>query len=189
MKKITTNIQKTIEQLTTSSYYYVNSNINSVNFPIPEAIETEGYTILHFDKPFTSEEAIERMKKKGLRGANIYELALLKENHPELWPKGQWSALLAFGSIWKDADGYPRVPLVSAGSDGDFKFRLGRFAGGWPSGYALVCYATSPDVPQTLNVREHLDSLVLSDESKVAIAILKTQGFRITRTETKEIEY
>lgn len=176
-----TTTQKTIEQLTKKGYYYVNSSITTANFPIPETVETEGYTILRFEKSFSSQEAIDRIKAEGLRPANIHELALLKENHPELWPKGKWSSLIAFGSTWTDAGGGLGVPRVDADVGGGFGFDLDRFAGDWSSSYALVAFCDNQP-SDTLPLSESpqaLNSLELTDE--LAISHLKKNGYKITK--------
>ncbi len=130
------NLEKLIKK---HKWYYVNSDITEKNFPLPKKIETENPVILKFDNSFSSEEALERCKKEGLRPANIYELLLLKENHPENWPDNTWSSILAFGSQFTDSDGDHRVPLVRAYSDGVFWFSLGDFGRDWASDYCLLC--------------------------------------------------
>lgn len=160
----------TIEKLIEKGYYWTNPDITSANFPVPEKIETEGYKFIPLEKYTSSEECLEIIKQAGYRPANIYEIALLKENHPEAFIKGKW--YIAFGSTWKDADGRVGVPFVNARTDGDFEFRLGYWGGDWVSGYVLVAFATSPLETTTLSVREHLDSLTLEiplTQGKVAI--------------------
>lgn len=176
-----------IEQITKTGYYYVNSDINSKNFPIPETVETEGYKIVRFDKSFSSQEAIDKIKSKGLRPANIYELALLKDNHPELWLKGQWSSMLAFGNTWKDAVGDLRVPYMFAFTDGDFLFDLGCWDGVWGAGRCLVCFCDTQS-SGTLALEEDVGSFdpmqlfnALEGHDDIAIKYLKSNGYTVSK--------
>lgn len=120
-----------------SDYYYVNSDLNSANFPIPDKMETEGWKIITIDKFFSSQEALDKIKAEGCRPANVYELALWLESHREEMKKGTW--LLALGQLWYDG-GDHRVPCVYARSDGDFEFDLGLFEGDWSDDVCLLCF-------------------------------------------------
>jgi hypothetical protein len=178
-----------LKELTESGYRYVNSDITGKNFPIPDVIETEGYRLITMEKSFSSQEALDRIKSEGLRPANIYELALLKQYHHELWPKGTWTSLLAFGSIWTDAVGHSRVPYVYAYSDGDFWFSLGGFEGDWDAGSCLLCFCdnqTSDTLPPAKEL-ETFGTSALTDEQ--AIAHLKNNGYRITKEVVTTTEY
>lgn len=179
--------KQTIESLTKSGYYYVNSDINSSNFPLPENIKTEEYKLIPLEKYTSSEDCLEIIKKVGYRPANIYELALLKENHPEVFIKGKY--YIALGSVWIDAGGRHRVPDVCALADGDFRFSLDAWAGDWDSGLVLVCFCDN----------QHLDTLALNTElnsfesseltDEQAIEHLKKNGYKITKERLVIDEY
>lgn len=56
-------------------------------------------------------------------------------------PKGKWYASFdEKDKLWKDADGYRRVPSVSAGSGGGFNFDLGDFGSAWYVDNAFLCF-------------------------------------------------
>lgn len=186
MKQKTAN--ETFKDLT-KGYSYVNPDVTEANFPIPKEVSIEGHRIISMEKPFSSEEAMERMKSEGCRPATIWELSLLRQEHPELWPMGQWSSFVAFGSAWKGADGHLRVPDVGAFAGGDFEFCLDVWGGDWGSGFCLVCFCD----PQPLEAQalksevSPFDPSALTDE--VAIAHLKSRGYRITREVTTTQEF
>lgn len=119
-------------------YYYVNPDITEANFPIPEKIETENWRIIRPSKSFSSQEALDMIKEKGCRPANLYELALFKQNYPKEFIL--YERILAFGQLWQDSIGRHGVPRVRAYSDGDFRFGLGDFARVWRDYYAFLCF-------------------------------------------------
>lgn len=174
----------TIEKLTKSGYYYVNADITAANFPIPETVETENYKIIKMDKSFSSKEAIERIKTEGCRPGNIYELALLKENHPELWPKGQWSSIIAFGTDFTDSGGNHRVPYVFAFSGGGFEFGLGHFEETWNAGFCLLCFCDnqSSETLAPIKELEPFGTFANAEEKQHhCIEYLKLFGYKITK--------
>lgn len=120
-------------------YYYVNSDINSKNFPVPEKVETENWKLIRLNKTVSSEEALEEIKKQGYRPANCYELATWAISHRDELKKYEWA--VAFGQLWEDAGGYHRVPSVDASSDGDFNFLLGNFEDVWRDDDAFLCFS------------------------------------------------
>lgn len=119
-----------------SKWYYVNSDLTSENFPNPDLIETTGAKIIKMDKPFSSQEALDEIKRQGCRPANAWELAKWANEHREEMDKETW--ILAFGQTWTDSDGYHRVPIVNRDSVGDFKFYLGCFEIPWYGGGCLL---------------------------------------------------
>ncbi len=160
MKTTKHNLEKLIKD---QKCYYVNSDITTAHFPVPKKVETENWKIIHMDKSFTSQEALDRIKAKGCRPANIYELLLWKKDHYEKeMPKGVWSAVIAFGSQWKDAGGNHRVPRVYRLSDGVWQFYLGYFESDWDAVNCLLCFCDSPLDTKTLTVPKNLDTLTLA---------------------------
>ncbi len=161
MTKTTPTLKSLIAK---KKYYYVNSDITVENFPVPEKFETENWKIIKMEKSFSSEEALARIKSEGCRPANIYELAAFTAANPEQFPKGVWTGMIAFGTIFTDSDGYHRVPRVSARGGGDFGFRLGFFEGGWGSDYCLLCFCDPSLATSTLSTDQSSDSLTLPKE-------------------------
>jgi hypothetical protein len=72
----------------------------------------------------------------GAQGASL----VFEQKRGEL-PKGKWYASFdEKDRLWKDADGYHRVPYVNAYSDGDFDFNLGYFGPVWHGNNAFLCF-------------------------------------------------
>lgn len=124
----------------TKEFFYVNSNINEKNFPWPKEVSTEGYKVIPMNKSYSSQEALDSIKAEGCRPATIHELIVVANEHPELFPDGKWSSLVAFGTEFIDSDGDHRVPLVYRLSDGDRKFYLVHFEDVWGSGRCLLAF-------------------------------------------------
>lgn len=169
--------QKLKDILAKKSWYYVNSDITEENFPVPEKIETEGYKIIRMDKSFTSQEVLERIKKEGCRPANIYELAIFANEHPEEFAKEKYTWMIAFGSDYVDSDGCHRVPLVYARDDGDFGFRLGIFEFPWVGGDCFLCFCDPSSDTQALSTDTSSGSLTLEH----AIQTVKSAGYKIIK--------
>lgn len=158
-----------------TKYYYVNDNLNSKNFPIPDKIETEGWKIISMDKPLSSQEALDKIKAEGCRPANAYELALWIEKHKEEVPKSKW--YLALGQLWQDSVGYLRVPYLYAHSDGVFSFGLVYWEGDWNSAYVLLCFCDKTLPLDTLTTKSDSVPLTLSS----AIKIVKEAGYQVSK--------
>lgn len=172
----------TFKQLT-KGYYYVNSDITEANFPWPKKVTTEGYKIINMGKSYSSQEALDRMKADGCRPATIHELITIAHEHPELFPEGKWSSLVAFGTDFTDSDGRHRVPRVRRLSDGDWEFFLGVFEYDWDGDDCLICFCDNQP-SDTLAPETDVVPLTLTDET--AIAYLKEKGYRITKMIEKE---
>jgi len=157
--------------------YYQNSDLTSENFPEPKTLRTD-YKTIEMKKSFSSQEALDEMKKQGCSPANIWELTeWIAQGNAK---KGKWYP--AFGSSWKDSDGFHRVPIVDALTDGDFEFVLGYFESDWNSGNILVCFCDSLDT-QTLEVPS-TQSLMSFEQ---ALEIVKANNCRVYQTQTKTI--
>jgi hypothetical protein len=155
-------------------YYYVNRDITETNFPVPETIETEGAQIIKLDKTYNSQECLDLIKSKGLRPANIYELAIYANEHPEAWTKNKYTGKIAFGSQFTDSDGFHRVSYVRRASDGDWGFSLGDFGGDWGDDGCLLCFCDQNFDSQSLS-----PALETSDSLSDAIRIVKEAGYTI----------
>lgn len=147
MKKTTYKKGDFDKLLKSEPFYYINSDIVENNFPVTHA-ETENPVILRFDKTFTSQEAVDRMQKEGLRGATALELLLYRKNHGSEMKPYEWH--IGFGQTFTGSDGDRRVPFVHARADGDFGFDLVRWGGDWSAVIVLVCFCDKTFGSQTL---------------------------------------
>ena len=123
-----------------SNWWYVNDSLTTEHFPIPEKVETENWKLITMSKSFSSQEAIDEIKRQGCRPANAYELALWANTHREKeMLKGERSVVIAFGQTYSVL-GDHRVPSVSRGSGGDFSFSLDYWGGGWDDYCVLLAF-------------------------------------------------
>lgn len=120
-------------------FYDVNKNITDANFPHPGRILKPGdrLRVRAFKQivggTTTSEERMAFLAEQktdvytGAQGASL----VFEQKRNEL-PKGFWYASFdEVKNLWKDADGYRRVPLVGASSGEAFRFRLGNLGSVW----------------------------------------------------------
>lgn len=173
MKKVTYNLEKLIKKHKWYYTNYTNSDITSKNFPVPEIIETENPVILKFDKSFTSEEALERCKREGLRPANVYELLLLRENHPEYFPDNTYTWMIALGQTFLHSGGDHRVPRFRRYSDGDWLFVLGHFENPWDSDNFVLCFRDKTSGAKVLDETLSSDTLTLKNFISDLQALIK----------------
>ena len=152
--------------------YYRNSDLTEANFPVPKVIQKEGWKLIKMKKSFSSQEALDEIKKRGCRPANLYELLEWAKDNQE---ESQW--VLAFGQTLTDGVGHHRVPFVYRGSVGYFEFRLGHFEYDWRGGRCLLCFCD--ESTQTLSTSEIQTSDSLTLES--AIKICKEAGLTVTK--------
>lgn len=138
-------------------YYYVNTDLNTKNFPIPDKIEIEGWKLIKMSKNFCGEEALYEIKKQGCRPANAYELALWSEKHREEINRSKSVSVLALDQT-PLIDRSHRVPGVDRYSDGDFGFYLDDWEGDWRGSCVLLAFCDSSLDTRKLKV-ESLDSL------------------------------
>jgi hypothetical protein len=174
MKTQAYNLDKMLKK---HKFYYIHSDINSKNFPVPDVIETENPVIIKMEKDFTSQEALDEIKKRGCRPANIYELLLYVENHPEGFQRGKYIGVAAFGSYFIDSDGRHRVPFVDRDSDGGWEFFLGNFEGAWRADFCLVCFCDKTLNTQTLENPLTLENVDLNK----AIETVKSAGYKVIK--------
>lgn len=153
-------------------YYYINSDITEEHFPIPDVIETDNWKLVTIEKTMTADEVLEKIKADGLRPANLYELAIWKQNNEKTMKRFSWT--VALGQMWKDADGNHRVPYVYCYSGGGFEFSLGGFGIVWSGDGAFLCFCDKQTLePKTLS--QSSDTLTL----ETAIKIVKDAGYVI----------
>lgn len=154
-------------------WYYSNPALTTTNFPEQEVEAGEPQQFI-LDKWIRGPEVMALLKEKKLRPANVYELMAWFENNKDtIKGSGKWYA--AFGSEWIDSGGYHRVPHVGADSDGDFRFNLDDFEGGWGGDNVLLVYSDKTSGTETLGETESSGSLALSG----AIKMVKDAGYVI----------
>ena len=100
---------------------YVSILITDDLFPAPKKLR-KGYKLFHFDKPISSEDAVEEMEKEGYAPANVYELLSWKD-----WNKDNY--VIALGSVG-EVCGIRRVVYLGRGGTERF-LNLGHWSGGW----------------------------------------------------------
>ncbi len=97
-------------------YDWVDSNINSSNFPNDrkdkEKIELK---LIHFGEGITTKEVLKELEAKNLRPANLYELLNLGIKESELQRKFY---IVTLGSVWRDPDGSRYCAYLGRHSDG-----------------------------------------------------------------------
>ena len=142
-------MKQTLKQLIKKcDFSYINEDIIEKNFPKPKVIQKDNWKLIRFAKGFTSQEALDEIKKQGCRPANCWELIEWASKNRKELKKNEWC--LAFGQLWEDSGGDRRVPGVDRFSGGGFGLYLGHFGYGWVDGYCILGFSDS-----------NLDSLTL----------------------------
>ena len=92
------NYDLSIKELV-KEYDWKNDDLTDKNFPSVEKGEKEvEFTLFHFGKSMTSEEAISKMEKSGYRSATIKELLSFGNKYPDLQRE---FPIVALGSVAK----------------------------------------------------------------------------------------
>jgi hypothetical protein len=125
--------------------YYYNDAFTSKNFAkatnklVPgKKLKVKIFPIL---KTAKSEECMTFLKKQNAILAGGQGVTLLYDLAKDQLPKNKWTVSFdEKDALWTDSDGIHRVPGVSAGSDGDFRFYLGVFGYPWDDGNCLACF-------------------------------------------------
>ena len=142
---------KQLDSLDQSKFYFFNKEITDLNFPKPSRILKPGDKLWvrafkqTVSSSTTSEERMKFLSKMNAIHTGAQGASLVYQQKRDKLVKGYW--YLSFDekeSLWKDADGYHRVPRVYARSDGDFEFDLGCFEAGWGGHSCLLCFCDLP---------------------------------------------
>jgi hypothetical protein len=138
--QITVDYSRTLEAMIAAEKYdYVNSSINSTNFPIDQSksgTETLEAVIVHLDQYVEDTETVLKlMDKKGLRPATLPELLALGEKYQELQRK---YLIYALGSRWLDVDGDWNVPYLG-GWRGERRLSLD-WGDGWGGDFRVLAF-------------------------------------------------
>jgi hypothetical protein len=164
MKNLNQKSPESLKQLIEKcNFSYVNEDITGENFPRPDKIQTENWKIIRINKTFTSQEALDEIKKQGCHPANVWEmLVLFDEWKNEL---KDYEYLLAFGQLWEDGAGSRRVPRVYRRSGGDWLFRLGFFEDDWHGDYCLLCLCDpAMEKPNNIKISKVNEKYFLENE-------------------------
>jgi len=133
-----------------SKFWSYNDNIKDQNYARVSHKLIPGKTyigkIFQILKPVSSEDILALLnEQEGNRFAGAQGLSVLWEYSKEKFPVGKWTiAIDKPDNLWKDADGYRRVPYVHRRSDGGWIFSLDFFGGGWVSGLCVLCFCDLP---------------------------------------------
>lgn len=173
--------QKTIKKSVLKENYYY--EFKPFYDTLPDELAVPSYRTELFPKAMTNKEILETyniIPSKNIEGA----FAMIADCIPTL--KNDYKSRIAY---FIDEQGIPcRLDVWRGGYGGLFLYVFEVFPdGGRGAGDGVLV----SNETETLSTDDTLssDTLALTDETKNAIALLKTQGFRNTRTETKEIEY
>jgi len=122
---------QTIENLIKAGNYdWVNSDINSRNFPeeVLKLFNTKAY-LFNFGKWMPSKDAILEMDKYGFKPATTKVILSFGLQYPNEQKNG---SIVGLGSTWQDPGGFLWVPILWFDGDGR-KLYLDYFGGAWSS--------------------------------------------------------
>lgn len=149
--KVTVDYSKSLaEMIAAGSYDRKNNDIADKHFPIPKlpaGLPTKielNLKLTYFNKCVTSEKAIAKLKKRGLRPATLPEMlafgAAYKEKQREFF-------IVAFGSVWRNLDGHRSIPCLW-GSSSERGLGLGWFESDWRPRYRFLAVRESSGLTQ-----------------------------------------
>jgi len=125
--------------------YYFNNDLTDEHFPNQTAklIQGKAYKVKIFPilSRVLSEDCLKFLREQKAILVGAQGMTLVTELKPDKLPVGKYT--VSFDkkeTLWKDSEGYPRVPRVSRYSDGDFKFGLGYFGNDWNDYDCLLCF-------------------------------------------------
>ena len=134
-----------LSTLKPKNFYYFNDAVTDKNFEnaTQKLVPGKTYTvkIMSIGSRATSDECLDTYKREKAILVGAQGLSLAYQVKKEEFPSGKW--LVSFDekkALWKDADGYLRVPYVIRLSVGDYEFNLGYFESGWNGGYCLLLF-------------------------------------------------
>ena len=126
-------------------FSYYNDNITDKNYAKATTKLVPGrklkVKVFQIKGRVTSEDCLAHLRSQKAILVGAQGASLVGEKKKEELPVDRWS--LSFDekdALWKDADGYHRVPGVLRYSGGVFGFRLGCFEGDWGRGHCLLCF-------------------------------------------------
>ena len=125
--------------------YYFNDALTSENFAKAtnklEPGKTYRVRIFPILETVTSEDCMTFLKKQGAILVGGQGVTLLQSQKADEFPVNKWTVSFdEKDALWVGSDGYHRVPFVNRSSDGDWRFSLGCFEGGWGGDDCLLCF-------------------------------------------------
>ena len=127
------------------SFRYYNDAITDPNFSNPSRILKPGdkFRVKAYRQVVggttTSEERMAFLRRQKTIFTGAQGATLVFDQKRDQLPKGKWYASFDEPNrLWKDADGYRKVPYVRADSDSDFWFNLGYFENVWDDYIAFL---------------------------------------------------
>lgn len=126
---VTIDYDKSAEEIMAAGKYdWVDGGVNSANFPPKQkGMAKIAVELLHFGWRISTPEAISKMEEMGYRPAELYEIAFLGKQHPDVQRE---FFIAALGSEWRDKKRNRFVPVLCA-LRGERHFRLSWGGGGW----------------------------------------------------------
>ncbi len=160
---------KITELIKKHNFDYINPDITDEMFPEPKEIGKD-YSLFHFNRYISSDDAVKEMEKEGYRPATAHELLLW-----EGWNGKDW--VVALGSSAK-VHGGQLVPVLSVDHVGRGLVLRSR-DDDWSAYYRFLRVRNMSFETQTLGT----PALGLSDSLtlEVAIELVKKNGYEIKR--------
>jgi hypothetical protein len=126
-------------------FYYYNNAITDKNFAKATTKLEPGrkfkVKVFQINNIITLTDCTDFLKSQNAVLTGAQGASLVYEQKKEELVKGKWA--ISFDekdSLWKDSNGYFRVPYVFARTDGDFEFLLSHFGIAWVEGRCLLCF-------------------------------------------------
>lgn len=108
--KIVVDYGQTLQRMIANGKYdYVNSDINTDNFPVSNGKQDIVIELVHFGRGVESEAVLKEFESRGLRAATLPELLAFGATYPE---KQHEFSIIALGSVWRIRHGLRFVPSL-----------------------------------------------------------------------------
>lgn len=103
--------QALAQMIKAGNYNWANDDITSDHFPTVGVGQEEcKFVLVHLDKPVTTKEALEEIRRRGLLPAKIEHLLAFGAKYPE---KQREFLIVELGSVWVDPRGRRRVACLA----------------------------------------------------------------------------
>lgn len=97
-------------------YDWMNDNITQKNFPTERKGKAEVVVeLIHFNRYFSSEEALKELDRMGYRPAELMELLAFGEKYSEVQRE---FPIVALASVWQNPGGHRSVPCLDGHGSG-----------------------------------------------------------------------
>ena len=127
-------------------FYFYNDAITDSNYAAKattKLVPCRQFTVKVFGitERVTSDDCLAKLRREKAILVGAQGCTLVYEQSRNELPKGKWS--VSFDekkALWRDGNGYCRVPYLDMYSDGNLGFYLGNFESGWNSDCVLLCF-------------------------------------------------